>query len=490
MEQEESTYWSVSRPKRQRRQAQGQSQTFAFVEYAGPGRALSTDAESTIRRHAMKEIGKSRQKPKSSKFVELDLSALSETRSGPMQPSWWLGNFWRQVDSGILDPFVRFPIEIDACSRRLIANIFQDDDSGQQKPLRDAWFTVGLEDEAAFLQVLANSALHLDSILHDGRLAHETSDSMKYHARALESVQRRISDGGTSDGLLGSVTGFMCHADIVGNVEAWITHYEGLKRMVELRGGVVAVEKNTHLRITLSWCEIRGIYMVDTPPAFPLPVQWLSFLHHSPAGVAWCAGQDADGTLVTQQSLTDGGEMSRMYQELMLLTRRTFSRASVNTKSSVSTIAGAWVNPMVHVLLSWRPLELSAEPAALVQEAFRLGALLYLAPIWRHFGVAPVISDRLVRNLQNLLDDPAIDRNENWKVILWALCVGACETQADDQVEWFAKTIVSMLREQRIQSWEDAMVHVRDVLWVDEVLAARASKLEAQITHQLQDSQS
>ena len=48
--------------------------------------------------------------------------------------------------------------------------VFQDD-GGLQRPLRDAWFAVSLADEAAFLQMLSNSALHVDSLRHGGRKA-------------------------------------------------------------------------------------------------------------------------------------------------------------------------------------------------------------------------------------------------------------------------------------------------------------------------------
>jgi hypothetical protein len=93
-------------------------------------------------------------------------------------------------------------------------SVFQDD-GGQQRPLRDAWFTIGLSDYAAFCQVVANSALHLDSAVHrNGRAAMETPDSMRYHAEALKSIQKRLDDpvAATSDGVIGAVSSFLCHA--------------------------------------------------------------------------------------------------------------------------------------------------------------------------------------------------------------------------------------------------------------------------------------
>lgn len=80
-----------------------------------------------IHRHAMKEIGKTRRRPKKPMTFELDISALNDKNQTPcfplpdVQPSWWLG---LRLTAGIgwLDPFVSYPVPIDASSRVLIAN--------------------------------------------------------------------------------------------------------------------------------------------------------------------------------------------------------------------------------------------------------------------------------------------------------------------------------------------------------------------------------
>jgi hypothetical protein len=90
--------------------------------------------------------------------------------------------------------------------------VFQDD-GGLQRPLRDAWFAVGLADEAAFMQVLSNSALHLDALRNGGRKPRESPLSVYYQLRAVRSINDRRQDSGKflSDGSIGAVAGLLCH---------------------------------------------------------------------------------------------------------------------------------------------------------------------------------------------------------------------------------------------------------------------------------------
>ena len=90
--------------------------------------------------------------------------------------------------------------------------VFQDE-GGLQRPLRDAWFAVALADEAAFLQVLSNSALHLDAMRNGGRRPRESSQSIYFQLRTIKSVNDRLRDNNTfvSDESIGAVAALMVH---------------------------------------------------------------------------------------------------------------------------------------------------------------------------------------------------------------------------------------------------------------------------------------
>jgi hypothetical protein len=230
---------------------------FQWIDCSHPNNIKTAKNRHIIHQHSMKDVGKSRRKlPKRQKVerVQLDTSAL-ESRSqltgrGVQEmfthPSWWLGT------AAGMDPFIRYPIDVDSAAQELIAAgkfsephrwllrwstyrlpgislvgdltlssitslsnnhaVFQDD-GGLQRPLRDAWFAVGLADEAAFLQVLSNSALHLDTMRNGGRRPRESRLSIYYQLRTVKSIKKRLANSSTSisDASIGAVAALMVH---------------------------------------------------------------------------------------------------------------------------------------------------------------------------------------------------------------------------------------------------------------------------------------
>ena len=90
---------------------------FVFVDVSDPSRAKAAAARRLIHQHAMKDVGKSRRRPKKNATIKLNfvlLEGLEHSQSSP-----WLGCRWPRFNG--LDPFVRFPIELDDTARVLVA---------------------------------------------------------------------------------------------------------------------------------------------------------------------------------------------------------------------------------------------------------------------------------------------------------------------------------------------------------------------------------
>lgn len=68
----------------------------------------------------MKEIGKTRRRPRKAKSVVLDLSLLESSGRHAPSPSWWLGVRWTLTDG--LNMVTTFNVELDALGRTLLAN--------------------------------------------------------------------------------------------------------------------------------------------------------------------------------------------------------------------------------------------------------------------------------------------------------------------------------------------------------------------------------
>jgi hypothetical protein len=103
------------------------------------------------------------------------------------------------------------------------------------------WISLETNDEAAFQQLLANSALQLDSLRNGGKEPRETPASIKFQTRAARSVQDKlgIKNAIVTDGMIIAVSGL-------------ITYSVGRKKISER----LFLKLNRHLSATLT----AGLY--------------------------------------------------------------------------------------------------------------------------------------------------------------------------------------------------------------------------------------
>jgi hypothetical protein len=135
--------------------------------------------------------------------------------------------------------------------------------------MRSQWFTMGFLDVAGFYIILSNAAAHRDQ-LQGVKEGEKGIEAEKYHLLALERVNSQLAqtDLGVSDGLIGAVSGFVCHnvsightyfgikltpyQSVVGNYDQWLLHLDGISKLVAMRGGLESLSTQS-LRETISW---------------------------------------------------------------------------------------------------------------------------------------------------------------------------------------------------------------------------------------------
>jgi hypothetical protein len=187
-------------------------------------------------------------------------------------------------------------------------------------------------------------------------------------------------------------------------------------------------------------------------------------------------------TCMMNEWLADGAQMIQIYEDVAKLSLIAFTSKRDGSLELDSLGAGSWTNPMIHRILSWRPMIPIESRDTMIQEVFRLGLLLYMAPIWRWFGVAPVLTTKLVQNLVIFLDSNVIDWPPgSWRIKLWAVYMGACEALDSSHEAWYCNQIMLILREREMESWSLAVDHVYNFLWAEPVFAKRDSRLSTLI---------
>jgi hypothetical protein len=108
-------------------ESQENNDTFQWIDCSLPGNIKTAANRHIVHKHSMKGVGLPRRKlarRQGRERIPLDLSALQtpealevvgQIRHTPPSPSWWLGSA-----SG-MDPFIKYPVELDPTARELIS---------------------------------------------------------------------------------------------------------------------------------------------------------------------------------------------------------------------------------------------------------------------------------------------------------------------------------------------------------------------------------
>jgi hypothetical protein len=85
--------------------------------------------------------------------------------------------------------------------------------------VRDAWFSLALDDPGSLQQLLATAALHLQSAQDGHKEPRETPLSLQFHNMSIRSVHEKIQKSSpiATDGMITAVVGLLAYDVCCGN---------------------------------------------------------------------------------------------------------------------------------------------------------------------------------------------------------------------------------------------------------------------------------
>jgi hypothetical protein len=133
--------------------------------------------------------------------------------------------------------------------------------------------------------------------------------------------------------------------------------------------------------------------------------------------------------------------------------------------------SGSWMEPTMYRLLAIRPLNNGSTRENVIEEVCRLGTLLFLAPFWRILGQSPVWTAAISRNLILVLTKNMIEWNDLKPLLIWVLYAAAVETKDLAERSQFVFMLGILMSGMQLQGWDDIMLIIKSVLWVEKVFA-------------------
>jgi len=144
--------------------------------------------------------------------------------------------------------------------------------------------------------------------------------------------------------------------------------------------------------------------------------------------------------------------------------------------------AGLRVVPLLNKLLSIR-FAPDEDPFA-VQECYRIGAILYLAGIRSRFGVdlptrVYITKLKMIMTAQNFIS------KMNYSILLWVVLIGGVQSYNMPAHNWFVSATVDLVIKREGLTWDELMVIVREVLWIEGLFEAECCEFRKEFSAEL-----
>ncbi|KAK2058440.1 hypothetical protein LY76DRAFT_57704 [Colletotrichum caudatum] len=431
---------------------------FAFVITDTSGK-LNSEDRRLIRSHVMR--GKNRRA--SCEETKRPSVRTTEKASDPSQA---LSRVYHVPNDMYM---VQFAEEVDAASRAMLFEFYgviketmypvewclRFDDS------KTPWFYWLLSD-AAFL----HSILFTVCLLHDS-VGGETSKRTSFHVwRTLNLLNRNISDKSLAlaDSTIATVVSMCMVSEVFGHRDSAAAHVRGMRRIVELRGGIESFRHNLQLhvkicRVDIGWSLCTG----ERPLYYRDDIAWesvfASILGDAPAGFE--RGQH----LIDVRLFVDliDCRMGNVFQDL-----HDFSRLA-----NFLVKTGRKIDPNVFQKLmtsiEYRLLYLEPAEQSSVSEMFRLGMISFVTTLFLKVQGAKIELTFLAGQLRSAcqdLDVSELSTTTTRLMFAWALVVGAISVFEERDDPWLLPKLAS-LRDSLGPTWPEAKASLEEVMWLE-----------------------
>lgn len=485
---------------------------FEFVTISDPREAKKHSTK--VRRHVMKDIGKARRKVKTGakETTTKRKSAADQTeqanrdivpmRAGrrPIQVS--IGHerdmSSRAARAPVISPWAEsllsqmvYPIEMNEAKLELV-RFMVEEARYVYRPFRFLWLGLSVTNEAAWYITLANSAAwragDWGAMVKD---IQGNPEALSYYSKSLNRIGERlkdVSDDGDLEGLIVAIAGCICHDATMGNFDRVNVHLQGLKRMIDKKGGMSQLSIPL-LPLAIAWLDLNAATFRNDAPYFPAP--------NSTALLIEDVGDESKYLNALLERWDHQCPSLGDIQSAILATAKVAVHVNKHNEKP-----GFWrddlnlarmLSPASHEILTLpgRPLPddfLDPDYSGVAaREAFRCAALIFLADVKRRFNAPVWELPRHLNAFRQISRLPMVDWAAVPELNMWAHVVAALvDEEADDEDRsWHIDVIVGIMGMIDCRSAADGLDIARGVIWIDNLMNERAAKLELDIDARL-----
>ncbi|KAL2855228.1 hypothetical protein BJX68DRAFT_253827 [Aspergillus pseudodeflectus] len=385
---------------------------------------------------------------------------------------------------GSLDPFdsypsTRLPREhvqrlIHSFLHKIAFEYYPLDLNASSNPFLVSWWPLALGDPALFHVSLQTACLDEELLAQRGFHASEIlmADSVALLRRKVEDPSLAVQDG-----TMNSVITLAAIEFGKGNTQVSRMHVDGVKKLVDMRGGINAVRQTSPLTARMvSWVSmlVMGHPQFNTQDdhgigdGIPIVPEWQMDLTSG-----------SSSPPLGPSLLIDELDIDPPVKNVLLRLRAAFDRAR-NTPFQ-STRLHDLTCFVIHRLLLSAPHcttqpQIRTSPAT---EAIRYAIILYMFIIhgptyYSHAVIMDAIVGRFIASLTALDLDGAHHTPDAYSLDIWSTAIGLVASAGTPSYSWFLRRAQSLINcpvsysgLQGFQTWGDVQVHIKSILWME-----------------------
>ncbi|KAJ5676550.1 uncharacterized protein N7477_002183 [Penicillium maclennaniae] len=345
------------------------------------------------------------------------------------------------------------------------------------RPFRKVWFAIALCDHSAFMLSMANAAMFLDEARNPGTFQYEDSaEALRYYGQCVEQITARLSnpEDCTSEGVITTILGLICHDLYVGTLDRWAFHVRGLAQLARLRGGFHGMSKD--IQLFACWFDVMGSVVRDQRP------QLVGYHQYSATESTQSDPQSMSLHAISHEATATPPELAGVLETLK---QSAVIAEFVNTHSDhpefwrteADLTPLQMLGPIMNQLLSLPRCEYpTASPYEIVRELARLSLLILTSELRRFYGMsAPEIS-LLNAKIYKLLKfiEARQEKILMPKLQLWAIITAALFQKSEMRMKSYVQLISLRMAMMDIRDGNAAVQLSRRIVWID-VVASQAT---------------
>lgn len=324
------------------------------------------------------------------------------------------------------------------------------------KSLIGAWWPFFRDNQLLFHVVLLLSALDRDKLQGHNNSIH--SKQLLDQCLQLLNQQVQTSETGTNDYTLTSIAALAALEFSRGNIRAAHVHTEGLKRVVDLRGGLNAIrERDAMVASFVFWCAMVAI---DEPIFLPLTygnelddATWL----HDPETAALLTHDGGEANLLDLGVDVGTANMLHRVQRLSITYANSVKSGTPEQAFGVLSSLCAAIERLMRT--SRVPSDDSPVPG--LSQSCRLAGCLHLfAPQCGYFPDPTLMLHTLVYEIKVSLGHMIRAIGSRSILLLWLLAVGGITAHSMPERSWFVGHLVVVITDLQIGTWEAMRQHL------------------------------